>query len=150
METVKEKIAYLRGMIDGGDIAKEGNTKLIFQRMSEVLDDLADNVEELLLGQEELEEYMEAIDSDLSDLEDSSCECDHHHHNDDDDELEMVEMECPHCQETVCFEEDFLYDEEVEVSCPECNGVVYSGDEFEEDALDDDFVDILDDDDEEQ
>ncbi len=141
METVKEKIAYLRGMIDGGEAIKDSTTRLVMQRMMEVLDDLADNVDELLLGQEEMEEYMEAIDADLTELEDQPCGCDHDHEFDE-DELDMVEMVCPTCNESVCFEDEFLYDDDVEVTCPDCGEVVYNGEELDEDDLDDDLIDL--------
>lgn len=128
METVKEKIAYLRGMIDGDESIKDEKAKTVLVKMMQVLDDIADDVDELMIDQEEIGDYIEAIDSDLADLED-----DFYDEEDEDDELEMVEMECPNCQEMVCFEESFLYDEDVEVSCPDCGAIVFDGAELDED-----------------
>lgn len=124
METVREKIAYLRGMIDASDRLREEPSGVIFQKMLEILDELATDVDELYIGQAEIEEYLEAIDEDLADLEDDL--------DDDVDEDELVEVDCPHCHEPVYFEEDFLYDDDVEVSCPDCGSVVYDSSEFDE------------------
>src|SRR5690606_11759453 len=74
------------------------------------------------ISQEETEEYLEAIDSDLGDVEEELFgEGD----DDRDDETEFVEVECPECKETVYFEEEFLYDDDVEISCPECGTVLF-------------------------
>lgn len=136
METVKEKIAYLRGMVDSSESIKEQQTKVIFQRILEVLDELADDVDELYFGQEELDEYVEALDLDLADLEDDvegdNC-CGHHSHEEQD---EMVEMECPNCQELVFFEEDFLYDDDVEITCPECGEALFTSGDLDEPDFD--------------
>lgn len=135
MKTVKEKIAYLRGMLDANaDGLKGEQTLAVLQRVMTILDDLADQVDEV-------EDYVEALDSDLADLEeeyfhDDDCSCADDH--DEFDDLEMVEMECPSCQEVVCFDEEFLYDDNVEVTCPECGGTVYTSidiDELEEDEV---------------
>lgn len=147
METVKEKIAYLRGMLDSsGGAPNDEQMKLVFQRFVEVLSDLADDIDDLFFGQEEIEEYVEAIDADLADLEDSFYEgtddeyADDDYDTDDDyyygaEDLEMVEMECPNCHEPVVFEEDFLYDDHVEVTCPECGDTVYISEELDDQDL---------------
>jgi len=138
LATVKEKIAYLRGMLDSTeDINGADKLKAVFHRLMEVLEDLADDVEDLYYGQEELEDYLEAVDADLADLEEYACECDHDDDDDDDEDIDMVEMECPNCQNLVAFEEDLLYEDGVEVTCPDCGEVVYSSDDFDEDDDDD-------------
>lgn len=137
MDTIREKIAYLRGMLDGtGDITQEEQLKHIIQRLIDILDELADDVDDLFFGLDEIEEYVEAVDADLADLEEFSCDCDAH---DSDLELDMVELECPSCQNLVAFEEDFLYDDgEIEISCPECGETIYYNDSSD---LDDDYED---------
>lgn len=135
MQTVKEKIAYLRGMLDGsGDLFKDNQMGLVLNRIVDVLDDLADDVDELYIEQEQMDEYLEVLDADLADIEDHACGCAHHDKElDVEQELEMVEMECPSCQDLVYFEEDFLYDDNIEVTCPECGEVIYTSEELDED-----------------
>lgn len=129
METVREKIAYLRGMLDGSrDQIKEDSTKRILSSIVDVLEDLADDVDELYIEQDQMDEYLEVLDEDLAEVEDHSCGCGHH-----DDDADMVEMECPNCQEPVYFEEEFLYDDDVEVTCPDCGEVIYASEELDED-----------------
>ncbi|MBO8142643.1 MAG: hypothetical protein H0Z37_10800 [Firmicutes bacterium] len=133
MATVKEKIAYLRGLIEGSDFwGKDAQARTVWEKMLEIFDDVADHIDELEVGQEEVEEYLEAIDADLGELEEEVFGHEHDDGPDDDDEDDdgnFVEMECPNCKETVYFEEDFLYDNDVEVACPECGQTIYtSGD----------------------
>lgn len=128
MPTVKEKIAYLRGLMEGSEFyANDSHAQTIWNRLLDIMDDLADQVESLRVSQEEAEEYLEALDNDLSDVEDEV------YGHDEDDEIEFVEMECPNCKEIVYFEEDFLYDDDVEISCPECGTVLYRSGEDDED-----------------
>lgn len=122
MKTVHEKIAYLRGLLEGGNLyGKDPNAKVIWDHLLGILDDMAGSINALGAHQEELAEYVEAVDSDLMDLEDEV------YTGTDDD---WVQMECPECGEPVSFEEGFLYDDDVQVACPECGCVVHRGDDF--------------------
>ncbi len=141
---VKERIAYVRGLIEGSEFyGQDTQVKNIWENLLRICDDLATELADVTENQEELEEYVEAIDSDLSELEgevydddlddeDDECdECDEcaGHDADDEDEEEdqrIVEMECPKCGEDVTFDEGFLYDADVEISCPECGAIVYA------------------------
>ncbi len=138
MATVREKIAYLRGLLEGADLSGNGTqARVVWEKILEILDAVADHLDELELGQEEIEEYLEAIDADLGDLEEEVLG---HEFEDDDDEddAHFVEMECPGCGETVYFEEHFLFDDDHEVSCPECGEIIYTSDRAEgKDAADD-------------
>lgn len=132
MPTVKEKIAYLRGLMEGSDFyGNDSHARSIWNRVLEIMDDLADQMESLRVSQEEAEEYLEAIDNDLSEVEDEV------YGHDEDDDVEFVEMECPNCKETVYFEEDFLYDDDVEISCPECGTVLYRSEDDDDDEDED-------------
>src|SRR5690606_38916815 len=93
--------------------------------MLEIFDDMANLLDELEAGQEEVEEYLEAIDADLGELEEEIYGHDHDRDDDDDEddddedddeETNFVEMECPKCKETVYFEED--------LACPECGATI--------------------------
>lgn len=109
--TVKERIAYVRGLIEGADaFSRDEKGRTIWENLLLICDALADTVQELEASQEEMETYLEAVDQDLTELEEGVV----------DGPETLVEVECPQCGEGVCFEEGFLYDENVEVSCPEC------------------------------
>jgi len=125
MKDLQQKVAYLQGLADGLELddSKEGK---VIDAMLGVLEDVAERLAFLQGQQEDLEDYLESIDSDLADLEDDF-------YGDEDDEEDeddgMVDVECPACHEQVCFDEAILYDEDlIEVTCPNCGAVVFTND----------------------
>lgn len=122
MKNIKERIAYLQGLAQGLEIedSKEGK---VLSGIIDVLEEMAEQIDDIEVAQSDLEEYVESIDEDLYDLEGEFLG------NDIDDE-DMVEVECPNCQEIVCFESDIADDEDlIEVTCPNCDEVVYVNDQ---------------------
>ena len=124
MKNIKEKIAYLQGLSAGLDINDSTKEGKVLNGIIEVLEEMADQLEDIDIAQGDLEEYVESIDEDLYELEEDIF---------DDDELdmeEMTEVQCPNCKETVCFESDIVDDEDlIEVTCPNCDEVVYVNDQ---------------------
>lgn len=126
---VRERIAYTRGWLEGsGAFQNDPSARTLWESLLSVCDDLADRVERLSASQGEVEEYIEAIDADLGELEDDYYGT----FEDDEDDAEeafteddLVRAECPRCGEEAFFEEAFLYDEGVEISCPECGEILY-------------------------
>lgn len=136
MEYLYERVAYLRGLCEGLGISKETKEGKVLEEVVEILGEFADAIVELSDKQEELEEYTELIDEDLSDLEDDFYE----ETEEDDDEMGYVEITCPHCGEEIEIDEDLLYDEESDILCPCCDQVVISAcddEDFEEEIEDD-------------
>lgn len=145
LETIREKIAYLRGIIDGDPSLAEGRNAFLFGKVLEILESLAYEVEDLTRAQEELDEYLEEVDFDLAMLEDEMFmdeedDCEH----DDWDDESLVDVECPVCDYIVTFDEEFLFDEGVEIRCPRCDAIVFESadgeeldDLFTEDAVED-------------
>ena len=127
MKGLQEKIAYLQGQVAGMKLDKSDEGKTIAQVL-EILEDVADYLEFLREQQEDLDDYLESVDSDLADIEDTV-------YDEDDDDDDLVEVECPNCQEVVFFDSSILYDENlIEVTCPVCETVVYvNGEEEPED-----------------
>jgi len=132
---LKEKIAYLQGLAEGlslDDTTKEGKMLIA---MLDVLEEMAQAIEDLASDQDDLEQYIEAVDEDLGDLEDDfygedDCCCDDEEDDDDFEEGSFVEVECPKCHDIVRFEASILEDDDViEVTCPNCDEVVYVNDD---------------------
>lgn len=122
MNDLKTRVAYLQGLSTGLELGESKEGKLL-QGIIDVLDEFADCVGDLTEGQEQLEDYLESIDEDLYQLEDEVFENDSEHCTCGDDYLEV---DCPKCGETVCFETDILEDDDiVEVTCPNCDEVVF-------------------------
>ncbi|SDD36115.1 CD1247 N-terminal domain-containing protein [Sporomusa acidovorans] len=130
MRNLKEKVAYLHGLTQGLNVNEHSSEGKILIHIIDVLDSFADEVQNVNLAQVELEDYVESIDEDLTDLEeefyedidDDYSEGDFSEDIDDD----MVEMACPDCHELVTFESGILDDDDdIEVTCPYCGSVVY-------------------------
>jgi Ribosomal protein S27E len=118
MGNIKEKVAYLQGLTKGLNVSGQSSEGKLLLNMVDVLQDMAEEINCLHSGQDDLENYVETIDEDLNDLEEEVYE--------DVDDMETVEVECPSCHETVIFESDLLdEDDAVEVTCPNCGEVVY-------------------------
>lgn len=138
MNEINEKIAYLAGLKDGMNIQDQNMLKLIdavtdalkaisehIEESDDYVDEIAENVD--LMGDEldEIEDMLDDIycdDDDCCDCDkDDCCDCDDDSCCCDDD---CLELECPHCKETVCFDSDLFVSGE-ELRCPVCNKVIF-------------------------
>lgn len=131
MKNIKERIAYLQGLAQGLEIEEASKEGKVLAGIIDVLEEMADQIDDIDVAQSDLEEYVESIDEDLYDLEDEFFG----------DELddELVEVECPKCREMVCFDSEIVSDEDlIEVTCPNCDEVVYVNDQDILSGIDDD------------
>ena len=126
MKYLYEEVAYLKGLAEGLEISKESKEGKVIHKIIDVLESYADAIVELDEEQEELFEYVESIDDDLSDVEDDIYEDDD---EDEDDELSFIEMECPSCGDLVEIDEELLYDDAMDIVCPNCQTIMISADE---------------------
>lgn len=69
-EDLTEQVAYLRGLVEGRDLTTGENTKILWKQVVQTLDLAAGEMRRLGKEQEQLKEYIEAIDEDLGHLED--------------------------------------------------------------------------------
>ena len=115
--TVTEKVAYLKGLVEGLDFDKDDKETKVINAVLDVLEDLALTVSDLDDEMELVTEQLDAVDEELADLEEifydeaEDCDCDC---GDDD----MYEVECPNCGEVIYFDEDIILEGEAE--CPNC------------------------------
>ncbi|MGI5875393.1 MAG: CD1247 N-terminal domain-containing protein [Dethiobacteria bacterium] len=159
MEDLHTKLGYLRGLADGLGVNEETREGKVIQQIIGLLNDFVCYIEDMREDYDELSTYVEAIDEDLSDLENGFLEDDEGPADDDEerdygqdygDEDEDYDVsftvECPECKYEVAIDEDILEDgESLEVLCPNCGRVVFINDEEWDDELGD-----LDEDDEEE
>lgn len=132
--SAREKIAYLKGLIDGQNLAADSPDKAKFYTaLVDALDSLAVAIEEHEEVHEELNDYLEQLDEDVSDLEDEldelcddDDECCHHHDDEDDedededyDEEEYESVTCPNCNNDFYYE-PAMYDADEDLVCPHC------------------------------
>jgi len=127
MKDLKARVAYLQGLSAGLDLNAESKEGKLLSGIIEVLDEFAESMGDLEEAQGQLEDYLESIDEDLYQLEDDIYE------GDEVDggacEGDYLEVNCPGCGETVCFDSEVLEDDDVvEVTCPNCDEVVFVND----------------------
>ena len=113
---ISEKIAYLKGLMEGMNVDTESNEGKLFAAVVDVLDEIALEVEDLTDEVMELGAGLDVISDDLSDVEDIV-------YDDDDDDEEDEEEECyattcPECEEEIFFDDTML--EDGEIICPNC------------------------------
>ena len=154
MSKLTDKASYLKGFAAGLKLNMEKETNQVLMEVLNLLGDMAEEMQNMAEAHEELNEYVESIDDDLADLEetlfgdddechchdcdceDEDCDCDCE--EDEDDEDEVISYACPTCgheiefkASSVDFDEDYL--------CPACGKPVFPElEEEEEENLDGD------------
>lgn len=118
MASIKEKVAYLQGLTRGLNVNDHSAEGKVLLNVVDVLNYVAEEIDILRSAHDELEDYVEAVDEDLTAVEDEVYEG---VYNGD-----MVELECPSCHEVVSFESNILDEDDiVEVTCPNCGDIIY-------------------------
>lgn len=140
--TTAEKVAYLKGLMEGMNIDKESNEGKLFSVIADILNDVALDIEELEGELADLGEDVDAISDDLSDVEDYLFEEDDDDDDYDDDDDEdyddedplFFEVTCPECEKTITVDEDVLALGSIQ--CPSCGEMMEF--EFDEDDEEED------------
>lgn len=127
-----EKIAYLKGMLEGMEIDKDSKEGKIYSAIMDILTDMALTIEDMADYVDELSEQVDEIDEDLADVEeflDEECDCDDDCDCCDCDDCDcedcddwdgvFYEITCPACGATFEVDEDTLCDGGI--ACPECD-----------------------------
>lgn len=123
--TLTEKVAYLKGLIEGLGIDEAKPENKIIKAMADILDDMALTMTDLEDEVDSLDEYIEEIDEDLAAVEDIAYEDDEYDDDEDeddwdedfDDDEEFYEVMCPHCNEVLYLDETM---DPTSVTCPNC------------------------------
>ena len=69
MEHLYERVSYLKGLAEGLGINEESKEGKLLVHIVDALEDFADAIVELAEDQEEIVEYVEFMDEDLTDIE---------------------------------------------------------------------------------
>ncbi len=123
MNNLSDRVSYLKGLAEGLKLDTEKNEGKLIEKILEALSDITAEIASIREDHEDLSSYVEAIDNDLSDLEDAVLEDGDLEEDEEDGEDEddsVVEYTCPHCGEEMTFEVDsFDFDEDY--LCPNCH-----------------------------
>lgn len=141
--TTAEKVAYLKGLMEGMNIDRESNEGKLFSVIADILNDVALDIEELESDVFDLGEDVDAISDDLSDVEDylfeDEDEDDEDYDDEDWDEDEeplFFEVTCPACENTITVDEDVV--NLGAIQCPNCGEMLeFEFDEDEDEEEDD-------------
>ena len=106
MESIGEKIAYLKGLAEGLKVDESTSEGKIIKGILEVLADLSASVSDMEDDMFEMQEVIDEIDEDLAEVEDEIYDecCDGEDEDDvdfDEDMLEDEELICPNCDEKI-------------------------------------------------
>ena len=135
MSNLSDRVSYLKGLAEGLKLDTEKSEGKLIEKILEVLTDVSAEIDSIREDHDDLSSYVEAIDNDLSDLEDAVFEDDGSEDEDGEEEEDdsVVEYTCPHCGEEMTFEVDsFDFDEDY--LCPNCHQPLFPetpGDEEE-------------------
>ena len=143
---ITEKVAYLKGLMEGMKIDTETNEGKILSAMVDILEDIGLELEDLWNAQGELEDGLDVVSDDLEDIEDIVYDegdeddeesfDDEYYEDDAEEDEDCYATTCPTCEETIYFDESVL--EDGEVICPNCGEKLeFDMSSLEEDSDDD-------------
>jgi ribosomal protein S27E len=117
---INKESAYLKGLLEGYELDSNKKETKLFQKMLDLIDEMADHITALEADNAELREYIEELDEDLGAVEEYLYEDDEdedYYEDEEDDDDDFYEVECPSCGEVVCFDSSVDPDD---VTCPAC------------------------------
>ena len=138
MSKLTDRISFLKGMAAGMKLNMDKDSNKLMLEMLTVMGEMAEEMAAMTEAHNDLNEYVESIDDDLADLEETlfgeeDGENDEEMAAEDDDEDEFGEDDlivyaCPHCghesefhASDVDFDEDYLCPEGQKPIFPELN-----------------------------
>ena len=135
MSKLTDRISYLKGMAAGMKLNMDKDSNKLMLEMLNVMGEIAEEMAAMTEAHNDLNEYVESIDDDLAELEETlfgeeemdAEDVDIDGEDDDEDEFgedDLIVYACPHCGHEiefhatdVDFDEDYL--------CPECQKPIF-------------------------
>lgn len=125
MDKLVKNAAYIRGLCDGLEISDSTKEGKVLLAIVELLEQMSSEIVDIKESYAELDNFVDAIDESVSDLEEvvfeedgHSCGCKSHNEEED-----YIELDCPNCENRVFLDKEMLEDEE-DILCPNCNEVI--------------------------
>ncbi len=110
--TPNERIAYIKGLIEGAELKLDDKQRKILDEFVGVVADLAEQCNETAADVDELYERTDDLYDCVDDIEEYLSD------EDEDDDDYMYDVECPNCGEKICVSEETLL--EGDMVCPSC------------------------------
>lgn len=120
--SAREKIAYLRGLIEGQNVSENASMTKFHEALLGALDSVASEIDELSEAYDDLREYVEDLEDEMMDMQsdldpdmiEDGCTCGCH-----DEEEEYEATTCPNCGRDFFYQPD-AYDDDEDLLCPHC------------------------------
>ena len=112
---ITEKVAYLKGLMEGMKIDTETNEGKILSAMVDILEDIGLELED---GLDVVSDDLEDIEDIVYDEDDEESFDDEYYEDDAEEDEDCYATTCPTCEETIYFDESVLDDGQV--ICPNC------------------------------
>ena len=128
MSKLTDKVSYLKGLAAGMKLNMEKDSNKLILEILNAMGEMAEEMQAMTDAHDELNEYVESIDDDLADLEetlfgDEDEDAEYDEDGDEEDD-ELISYACPSCghelqfrASDVDFDEDYL--------CPACGKPVF-------------------------
>ena len=132
MSKLTDRISYLKGMAAGMKLNMDKDSNKLMLEMLTVMGEMAEEMAAMAEKHNDLNEYVESIDDDLAELEESLFgeenmdgeDIDGEDDEDEDGEDDLIVYACPHCGTEIEFQaNDVDFDEDY--LCPECHKPIF-------------------------
>lgn len=132
MSKLTDRISYLKGMAAGMKLNMDKDSNKLMLEMLTVMGEMAEEMAAMTEAHNDLNEYVESIDDDLAELEESLFgeenmdgeDIDGEDDEDEDGENDLIVYACPHCGTEIEFQaNDVDFDEDY--LCPECHKPIF-------------------------
>ena len=135
MSKLTDRISFLKGMAAGMKLNMDKDTNKLLMEVMTVMGEMAEEMAAMTEAHNDLNEYVESIDDDLAELEETLFgeeemdgeDIDIDGEDDDEDEFgedDLIVYACPHCGHEIEFHaSDVDFDEDC--LCPECHKPIF-------------------------
>ena len=133
MSKLTDRISYLKGMAAGMKLNMDKDANKLMLEMLTVMGEMAEEMAAMTEAHNDLNEYVESIDDDLAELEETlfgeedmdESDPDMDEPDEDEDmEDDLIVYACPHCGHEIEFHaSDVDFDEDC--LCPECQKPIF-------------------------
>ena len=137
MSKLTDKVSYLKGLADGMKLNMDKDANKLIMEILGVLGEFADEMQAMTDAHDELNEYVESIDDDLADLEETLFGDEEEDEDDGDIEVDdIITYACPECGHEIEFRADDV-DLSEDYLCPACGKPIFPEIEEEDEEGDD-------------
>ena len=141
MSKLTDRVSYLKGLAAGMKLNMEKDANKLMLEMLNAMGDIAEEIQNMAEAHRDLNDYVESIDDDLADLEETlfgdggdEDEVEEDEETEDEEELDegsyvvddedLILYACPHCGHELEFRaSDVDFDEDY--PCPECGKPIF-------------------------